>query len=280
MSIGSTRVHCAFPNREDEINYRADGLEEYTQIEDYWMKREGIIFYPFNRQQKAYFFPSAGTNEQVGELEIVSNPAVEQEEFETSVFIAQEAMKQGDFNKVVLARNELIKKKLDPLDVFSKAKALYPDAFVYLVDLGWEQWLGASPELLLEYEKGELRTVALAGTQPLEAQFGAKEIEEQQLVEAFIEEKLELLGLEDFDKSERMELAFGPIKHLKTDYSVKASAEQAKEAVKHLHPTSAVCGLPRDKSFNFLSISIDNKSILLYISCNIQSFCNLFWYQI
>ena len=36
--------------------YSAENLEAFTTIEDYWMKREGLVFYPFDRTKQAFFF--------------------------------------------------------------------------------------------------------------------------------------------------------------------------------------------------------------------------------
>ncbi len=253
MTSNQSAVLCKFPDKEDIISIASDGIEEYTQLEDYWMKREGVVFYPFDRNQKAYFFAKDAREQELGELELFENPQSSQGEFETSVLLAQDAMSRGEFDKVVLARNECIHKSVDSNDVFDQAVRLYPESFVYHLNLGWEQWVGASPELLLEYENGYLRTVALAGTRSIGSSFGEKEVEEQRMVEEFIEEKFTILGLNEIQKSNREESSFGSIKHLKTSYVVKADQTQALEAVKHLHPTSAVCGLPRDKSFEFLS---------------------------
>ena len=85
---------------------------------------------------------------------------------------------------------------------------------VFYVDLESETWIGASPELLLDYDKGEARTMALAGTKDLQEDFSPKEVEEQQMVQDFIEEKLQLLNLK-YEKSEPGELIQSNIKHIK-----------------------------------------------------------------
>ena len=241
------------PSTETYLKFQPDGLEEFTQIEDYWMKREGLIFYPFDRNRKAYFLAKAGGSENVKEVEMLNNPEVGRLEFETGVILAKADMESGSMSKVVLARNQKESRRINAAKSFAKACEIYHSSFCSLVDLGYEKWVGASPELLLSYEHGELSTVALAGTKPINESFTTKEQEEQALVEEFIEEKLKQLGLDSFEKSAKQESHFDQLKHLKTKYKAKCTAEQALEALKHLQPTSAVCGLPRDKSFAFIS---------------------------
>ncbi|MFY0644267.1 MAG: chorismate-binding protein [Bacteroidia bacterium] len=235
------------------MKFEPEGLEEFTQIDDYWMKREGLIFYPFDRNRKAYFLAKSGGNENVKEVEMLNNPAVERLEFETGVILAKADIESGSMSKVVLARNQKEVTRVNAAQSFAKACELYPSSFCYLVDLGYEKWVGASPELLLSYKEGQISTVALAGTKSIDEAFTLKEQEEQSMVEDFIELKLREIGLEDFEKSDKQETQFDQLKHLKTNYVAKCSADQALQALKHLQPTSAVCGLPRDHSFAFIS---------------------------
>ena len=60
------------------------------------------------------------------------------------------------------------------------------------------------------------------------------------------------MGIAGYTKSETTEALFNTIKHLKTTYTVTCTEDKALELLKHLQPTSAVCGLPRDKSFAFI----------------------------
>jgi isochorismate synthase len=161
-------------------------------------------------------------------------------------------MQEGNLEKVVLARNEILTGSYDAKNAFQNAVKKYPDSYGYYINIGPEEWVGASPELLIHFEDGIIYTVALAGTKSLADDFTDKEREEQEMVADFIEEKLRTVGLADYTKAEVEEAKFGEIKHLKTAYTVQADKIQALELLKHLQPTSAVCGLPRDKSFAFI----------------------------
>lgn len=232
--------------------YYLNQLHNFTSIEDYWMKKEGLVFFPFDRNRQAYFYSKSEINDASLQNEFSPNDSLSKEEYETSVFLAQQAIKQGEFNKVVLARNELLQGDFDALDSFENAVKKYPKSYGYYLNLGEQQWVGASPELLLHYEDGTIYTVALAGTKNLDQPFTDKEHEEQKMVEDFVEEKLRIAGLTNFVKSKKQEAIFSTIKHLKTSYTATSSQEQALELLKNLQPTSAVCGLPRDTSFGFI----------------------------
>ena len=105
-----------------------------------------MLFYPFDRNQQAYFFPLDGTDQPATEFNFNANPNLDQEEYMTSVLLAQNAMEEGELDKVVLARNKLVQGLFDPLEIFHSAVDQYGDSFCYLVDLGEESWVGASPE--------------------------------------------------------------------------------------------------------------------------------------
>ncbi|MBR9861276.1 chorismate-binding protein [bacterium] len=242
---------CYLPGEQKVKTFQPDHIEVFQDIEKYWMKRKGLVFYPFDRTKPAYFFANDGSKETAREFDLSANEELTQAEYETSVFLAQEEMSHGQLSKVVLARNKILPRDKMPEQVFKNAVEEFPEAYCYYVDLGMETWVGASPELLIEYTNGKLKTMALAGTKSLEEDFSEKEQKEQAMVEEFVEEKLNLLNL-DYKKSKKDVLFQGNIKHLKTGYTVTCSATEALEVLKHLQPTSAVCGLPREESFHFI----------------------------
>jgi isochorismate synthase len=216
------------------------------------MKKEGLVFYPFDQSKQAYFFGNEENKKPVIEYDLMTNDSLSKEEYETSVFMAKQAISSGQIKKVVLARNEIISGDYDPISVFKNSVRKYSSSYGYYVNIGPEQWVGASPELLIHYETGMLKTIALAGTKSLNEDFTSKEKNEQQMVCDFIEEKLHSLKLADYQKSATIEEIFNTIKHLKTSYEVPCSPNEALELLKTLQPTSAVCGLPRDNSFEFI----------------------------
>lgn len=170
------------------------------------------------------------------------------------------ALKAGQLQKVVLSRI-ICKplKKSDLPEMFGALCALHPQAFVYLLSDGGQQcWLGASPELLLSWEHGAGETMSLAGTQKIDGQdpatllWGDKEREEQQLVTDFIFETLSAQAVDQLGVSGPETHVAGQLAHLKTRFGWKGSFSQAAGLAEHLHPTPAVCGLPRDAAHQII----------------------------
>ncbi len=164
---------------------------------------------------------------------------------------------EAAFEKVVLSRVKTIAfDSSNLIALFETLMKQYPGAFVYLVsspETG--TWLGASPELLLSATPHQIETVALAGTLPNDAAatWSAKEYEEQQLVEVYIEAILKELGLA-YQKNGPANLITGNIKHLQTQYKISCEslAIASGELLSKLNPTSAVAGLPKDKAIAFI----------------------------
>ena len=154
----------------------------------------------------------------------------------------------------------------DPLAAFQELSRQYERAFVSLVSVpGVGTWLGASPEVLAEVTAGgHFRTVALAGTQPLvpghrpqEAIWRQKEIEEQALVARYIVNCFKQLRLREYQETGPRTVAAGQLLHLRTDFevtlrNVPAAASLGTDMLRLLHPTSAVCGMPKAAALDFL----------------------------
>ncbi|PCJ66716.1 MAG: hypothetical protein COA58_04455 [Bacteroidetes bacterium] len=252
MDIENIGALVYLPGEKKIETYAKDSMESFEEIDAYWLQREGLLFYPFDRSKQAFFFGKEPVDTEIKEHDLSHNESLTQTEYETSVYIACAEIQEGNLDKVVLARNEILEGNYDAQTSFQNAVKKYPDSYGYYINIGPEQWVGASPELLLHFEDGVIYTVALAGTKSLKDKFTNKEREEQEMVAEFIEEKLKIVGLTNFTKSDVEEAKFGEIKHLKTAYTAQADKIQALELLKHLQPTSAVCGLPRDKSFGFI----------------------------
>ena len=191
-------------------------------------------------------------NEFVSPNESVKN------DFENLVVKGIQAIENNKFKKVVLSRKEtreLI--DFDLIATFENLGQLYPTTFVYCFyhpKIG--TWLGATPEQLLKANDGKFQTIALAGTQKdngfNEVVWPKKEQEEQQFVTDYIVEKLKNVASEVM-VSMPYSLKAGSIWHIKTDISGSLNASSSlREVVQLLHPTPAVCGLPKDKSKVFI----------------------------
>lgn len=176
-----------------------------------------------------------------------------------------DAINKGQFKKVVLSRVENVETQLSAIEIFKKLLHKYEQAFVYL----WFHpetgiWLGATPETLLKSEHNKFNTMALAGTQPFKGttnvSWGAKEIEEQQIVTDSILQSIRSVYSERVVESEPYTVKAGNLLHIRTDitgyFQQKSDGESEllnlKQLINALHPTPAVCGLPKETAKNFI----------------------------
>ena len=179
-------------------------------------------------------------------------------QFEKLVTKGVEAIQKKKFQKVVLSRKEkvgLIDFNLET--IFKKLIFNYASAFNYCFfhpKIGL--WFGATPEQFLKINQKSLQTVALAGTQVAgnldNLIWDKKEIEEQQLVTDFI--TFSLKGkVDQIDVSSPYSSKAGNLWHIKTDIAATLKSEKdIEEIISILHPTSAVCGLPKQKAKAFI----------------------------
>ena len=171
----------------------------------------------------------------------------------------------GTFRKIVLARcaDEETPEAIPPMQLFHRACMLYPRMFIALVNTEKSGcWLTATPEILLDGKGSEWRTIALAGTMKLEGEqlngegesltWSTKNIQEQRIVSTYITECLEQFTSYFREEGPRTVRAANLV-HLRSDFTFKlADNEHIGDLLQTLHPTPAVCGLPKRETFNFI----------------------------
>ena len=179
-------------------------------------------------------------------------------EFENLVEKGVKAIESGVFEKVVLSRKETFENNdFDFLKVFEKMLFSYSNAFRYCwfhPQIG--MWMGASPEQLLNVENAKFKTVSLAGTQNFQANseviWQKKEQDEQQFVTDFIISSLKS-EVDSITITTPSTFQAGNVLHLKTDIKGVFKANfNLKKIVSVLHPTPAVCGLPKENAKQFI----------------------------
>lgn len=167
----------------------------------------------------------------------------------------------GVFGKIVLARkSELsIEGQLPVRELFLRACALYPSMFIALVSTAKSGvWLMATPEILLKGDKGRWETIALAGTMKKgSTEWSEKNLREQQLVADYIGKCLD--GFSDnIETVGPYTSEAGHLVHLRTDFFFEVkNRNELGSLLDSLHPTPAVCGLPKSESRSFI---IDNEN--------------------
>jgi anthranilate synthase component 1 len=98
------------------------------------------------------------------DLDIQSN--MTQDEYEERVRRAKEYIAAGDIIQVVPSQRLTVKCESDPFAVYRALRVLNPSPYMYFIDFGDMQLVGASPELLVLVEDGRIVTHPIAGTRP------------------------------------------------------------------------------------------------------------------
>jgi isochorismate synthase len=165
-----------------------------------------------------------------------------------------EEIRNGDLHKAICSR--VIRKDMPTGDLYPllmRLKKQYPFAFVYLVNVpGVGCWMGATPEILLTARQQVGETVALAGTRPLSSSedWSRKEAMEQQMVERYMANIL--IGRKmNFQKTGPFTVRAGRVMHLKTRFRFPLE-EDWKGMALNIHPSPAVCGLPKAAAKDFI----------------------------
>lgn len=259
------RQPFALYRKPDEKNVRAlFQRDATTHVGD--LERPGFVFAPFAEGLQLllpddacesfsapFDLPSwvAGTPE-------LTIDATAKSQFEALVIRGISAINAGHFEKVVLSRTEQVRVPgFDIFEAFAQLCGSYPSAFVYL----WyhpetDVWMAATPERLLQADGLCFSTMSLAGTQKYQGEesvaWARKEREEQQFVTDFILDSLEGLAGE-ISQSQPYTVRAGNLLHIRTDIKGELkTASDLPRVISILHPTPAVCGLPKAPARNFI----------------------------
>lgn len=179
----------------------------------------------------------------------------------------------GRFDKIVLARSSRLHADahIPPLALFARACRKYPRMFVTLFSTKRSgTWLVATPEILVQGRGGCMHTMALAGTMRLSgAQLGfdvegsgvgsdaihwsAKNIQEQHYVETYITECI-ARHADSLHTEGPYTARAGDLVHLRTDIRFHTGdTAHMGSLLDALHPTPAVCGIPKDDTRRFIT---------------------------
>ena len=205
---------------------------------------------------------------QLGTLPRQANAAAGQEKDHFLQLVAKgiQAIAAGTLEKIVAARTKMIPlpAEFDLGKTLAKLLSSYPHSFVNFFHLpGIGTWMGASPEVLIETKGDYFYTMSLAGTQPAQgdnplksAAWTQKEIEEQALVSRYIVDCFKTIRLREYEEHGPKTVLAGNLLHLRSDFRVNmlttGFTNLGSVMLGLLHPTSAVCGMPRKEAISFL----------------------------
>ena len=256
-------VLYAKPNSTDLIGFFQQNKKLHT-VNDF--TERGFVFADFSGNQ-VLLFPEKqcevvkeayASDAKKVNIEQIIFSTDGKETFEQLVTQGIKAIETGAFDKVVLSRKEsLLKTDFSFLEVFQNMLPTYPGAFRYCwfhPEIG--MWMGATPEQLLKIESAKFKTVALAGTQKWNPDslviWEEKERQEQQFVTDFIISNLQN-EVEKLSQTKPYTFQAGNLVHLKTDIEgVFKTNFSLNKVLNFLHPTPAVCGLPKASAKQFI----------------------------
>ena len=199
---------------------------------------------------------------------------VERRRYAHDFAIFHAALTDGDFRKLVLSRSHRLTLGAagDTLSdttltaLFLRACVLYPHQYVALFSTPQSgTWLIATPEILVEGTGDTYTTMALAGTMAVAAgtpesdiTWSDKNREEQHIVEDYIGTCISEVATKH-DKRGPYTARAGQLVHLRTDFRFTlADTRHLGNLLAALHPTPAVCGLPKSAAAAFI---LDSESL-------------------
>lgn len=279
----STKVKFLF-QEDSSIHYTSDFSEN------------GFVFSPFADISKSLMIPMKNSSK--GEFDIdLSDYEFKSKSLEAEleknkqdhINLVQkgiDSIRNGKAEKIVLSRKRIVSiKGLRPLEIFKKLMLQNINACVYL----WFHpisgiWMGATPETFLNVRGKRFKTMALASTRSyqgnLNVNWNDKEKQEHQFVMDYVESKLKKLNLKI---SIPTTIKAGNLVHLCSSVEGELAYEdQLNFLIKTLHPTPAVCGIPKESANQFI-LKNENYDREFYTgflgeidkNCNAKLFVNL-----
>ena len=270
------KIEEAYSNKMPFVTYKKPneksikGIFQHTPDLNYTedFNEQGFVFAPFNTEEKTILFPLENSEiytidfprqkSPLEEKESISQNDSDKNRYIRLVSNCIAYLKKGKTKKVVLSRREDIDlTEFELTKTFEKLVYHYSNAMVYI----WYHpkvglWFGASPEQLLQVKLNEFRTVSLAGTQvfkdTLNVHWNKKELEEQQIVTNYIESNISPI-VDNVSISKPSSVKAGNLIHLKTEVKGRLNKKYSLKMLIHkLHPTPAVCGMPKLDAQEFI----------------------------
>jgi menaquinone-specific isochorismate synthase len=180
-----------------------------------------------------------------------------------AVTTAEKAVRNGELEKVVLARDMRVwsKTELSPRRLVKRLAERFPECYAFSVD----GLIGATPELLVRTEGKRMSTEILAGS----IRRGEDEAEDEVLgrkllnsAKDAVEHDIAVRSVNELlpEFCESLTIAESPrllklanVQHLATEIQGEMrDAYSALEIAGTLHPTAAVCGLPRSEAMDMI----------------------------
>jgi isochorismate synthase len=228
-------------------------------------KESGFIFSPFEDSSNPIFFSEENSHVLKyklirTEMDYVSKFNLKNSLSDKNKYIdllqhTIKAVKTDEYKKLVVSRVMIEDYTLEnPEELLLKLIHFYPEAFTYIwfhPQIGL--WAGASPEIFAKTYRTKFETMSLAGTKRVNEnrEWTQKELDEQQIVTDEIVSALKN-NTKNVQVHPKKTDKAGDLFHLRTNISSDFDSSKLGLILKDLHPTPAVCGLPKAKAYKFL----------------------------
>jgi len=167
------------------LTYETDPVAEYRRCAAHIADLAGRIASIPVAPGKPDAAAPAGTGNAGKKPELVDNTG--REAFMHEVGGIKEHIVAGDIFQAVLSRRMECPIAPDPFPVYAALRTINPSPYMYYLDFGNEQVIGASPEMLVRVEKRRVTTVPIAGTRPR----GVDKNEDRKLAQELLLDKKE-----------------------------------------------------------------------------------------
>lgn len=193
---------------------------------------------------------------------------MDRERFESVVGQAKEHIAAGDLLQIVLSQRLTVPLADDPFGLYRRLRTVSPSPYMYFLDFGDHQLIGASPELLLQVEGDNITSRPIAGTRPR-----GRTPEEDEAMAADLladeKERAEHLMLVDLARNDVGRVAqagsvkvsnfmtverFSHVMHLVSDVSGKLQDGcTAYDALRAAFPAGTVSGAPKIRAMQIIA---------------------------
>ena len=240
-----------FPNQEI---VRENG--RFNEVDPAQNKIKGFVISDFYKKKKFVFEALQEFKKRPLHLKQESPTSISKAAYMDYASMVLRIMPTLNIEKIVLSR---IKSTAFASEkawlLFDTLCSTYPNAFIYMVSSeSFGTWIGASPETLLEAHGDNGFTMALAGTKEIQAktEWKEKEYAEQRFVSEYITNTLKEQQVDVVEVNGPYTSPAGNIEHLRSDISFDLKKKEATDIAEALHPTPAVCGVPKKESINLI----------------------------
>lgn len=246
----------------DSIYYRLPGEKEVVQQQGQFELVQGsipngFVVSDFLHQRIFQFVPSVEPSTPLWHIHSDLPVVISQRDYQIEAQAMLHAFPVMGVEKAVYSRVKSVTFAIEKGEIlFRELAQTYPNAFVYLISSAqFGTWIGATPETLVNTEKDQLKTIALAGTHPANdpSTWTNKEYEEHDFVVQAIAEALLRNHCTITTNDGPNVVTAGPVQHLQTDFIAKMGEPSAWQIAMDLHPTPAICGTPRMASLDLLT---------------------------